>query len=145
MRSAFIIGITTVVFVGLILAWAFAPSDRTLTASATEITDKPTIEKHVELSHIGIETSENYVGHHIRIIHGTIKNISDKPLRMVEVKMVFKDYDGKSIQENVEKAHELTQKPLAPGMQRRFEVNFENLPKTWDYHVPTIEITKIAN
>jgi len=144
-RSVVIIGITTIVFVGLILAWAFAPNDRNLSASVTEVTDKTVIDKQVELSRIGIETSENYVGHHIRIIHGTIKNLSDKPIRMVEVKLVFKDFDGKSIQENVEKAHEVTQKPLAPGMQRRFEINFENLPKTWNYHVPAIEITRIAS
>src|SRR4051812_25441496 len=111
-RSAVIIAITTIVFVGVILLWAFAPGDRTVSANLSETTDKAAIEKQVELSRVGIETSENYVGHHIRIIHGTLKNVSAKPLRLVEVKMIFQDYDGKPIQETVEKAHEVTQKPL---------------------------------
>ena len=143
-RRTVIIGVTTVVFVGLILSWALFTKDGTLSASLIQITDKNEIGKHVEVSNVGILTGENYVGHKIRVITGNIKNISDKPLRQVDMKMVFLDYDGKAIQESVEHGHEITQKPLAPGSQRRFEVNFENLPRSWNYHIPNIEVVKIA-
>jgi hypothetical protein len=143
-RSVIIIGTTTTVFVGLILIWAFVQRLQAPSSVLSEITDKATIEKQLELSHVGIETSENYVGNHIRIIHGTIKNLADKPLRMVEVKMVFHDFDGKSVQETVQKTFNPTQKPLNPGTSYRFQVNFENLPKSWNYHVPDIEIVRVA-
>src|SRR5947199_2740637 len=143
-RAPLIIGITAVTFVGVILLWAFSSNDRTLSASLTAVTDKSVIAKSVQVAHISIATGENFVGHRIRVISGAITNTSDKPLRLVEMKMVFTDYDGKPIQESVQKGFEGIQKPLAPGMQHRFEVNFENLPKNWNYHVPNVEVVKLA-
>jgi hypothetical protein len=143
-RSVIIIGTTTTVFVGLILIWAFAQKLQSPSAILNEVTDKAVIEKQLELSHVGIETSENYFGNHIRIIHGTIRNLADKPLRLVEMKMVFHDFDGKSVQETVHRAFNPTQKPLTPGTTYRFQVNFENLPKTWNYHIPDIEVVRVA-
>jgi len=143
-RRHLIIGVTTVLFVGLILGWALSNREGALSSSLVQVTDKSEIGKHVEVSNVGILTGENYVGHKIRVITGNIKNISDKPLRQVDMKMVFMDYDGKPIQESVEHGHEVSQKPLAPGSQRRFEVNFENLPRGWNYHIPNIEVVKIS-
>jgi hypothetical protein len=143
-RRTLIIGVTAVLFVGLILGWALLTKDGSLSTSLVQITDKNEIGQHVEVSNVGILTGENYVGHKIRVITGNIKNISDKPLRQVDMKMVFMDYDGKPIQESVEHGHDVTQKPLPPGSQRRFEVNFENLPRGWNYHIPNIEVVKIA-
>jgi hypothetical protein len=34
--------------------------------------------------------------------------------------------------------------PLNPGGQFRFEVNFENLPRTWNYHVPITKIVRVG-
>ncbi len=143
-RTAVIIGVTISVFVGLLLVWAFASGDRSTAANLIEITDKTTLDSHVQISRVGIATGENYVGHRIRVIQATITNTLDKPLRLVEVNMVFTDYDGKPIQQSVQKVFEATQRPLAPGSQYRFEVNFENLPRTWNYHVPNIEVVKVA-
>ena len=143
-RSALIIGVTIVGFVGLILYWASSSGPPALPANLTEVTAKNEIDSRIELSHLSIATGENYFGHKVRVISGYLKNVSDKPVRLVEMKMVFTDYDGKPIQESVEHGHELKQKPLEPGAQHRFEVNFENLPRTWNYHVPNVEIVKIV-
>jgi len=143
-RRTFIIGVATVIAVGLIVSWTVLTEDRTRSASVTEITDKSEILKQVELVNVGILTGENYVGHKIRVITGYIKNNSDKPLRLVDMEMSFLDYDGKAVQQSVERGHDLMQKPIAPGGQHRFEVNFENLPRTWNYRKPNVEVVKIG-
>lgn len=142
-RTAVIIGLTVVVVVGLVLTWAFS-GGRTVSADLTEITDPAVIKSHLEISRVGIATGENFFGHKIRAIGGTLTNNSDKPVRLVESKVTFFDYNGKSIQESVEKVYGIAQKPLVPGTGYRFEINFENLPNTWNHRVPTFEIVKIA-
>jgi hypothetical protein len=142
-RTAVIIGLTVVVVVSLVLTWAFS-GGRTVSADLTEITDPAIIKSHLEISRVGIATGENFFGHKIRAISGTLRNNSDKAMRLVESKVTFFDYNGKSIQESVEKVYGVAQKPLVPGTDYRFEINFENLPNTWNHRVPTFEIVKIA-
>jgi hypothetical protein len=142
-RTAVIIGLTVVVVVGLVLTWAFS-GGRTVSADLKEITDPAVIKSHLEISRVGIATGENFFGHKIRAISGTLTNNSDKPVRFVESKVTFFDYNGKSVQETVEKVYGTAQKPLVPGNAYRFEINFENLPNTWNHRVPTFEIVKIA-
>jgi hypothetical protein len=142
-RTVGIIASTIVVFVSVIFLWAFS-GERTASANLTEITDQSALRSTVQVSRVGIATGENYFGHKVRQISGTLKNLSDKPVRMVELKMVFMDYEGKSVQENVEKGYEVTQKPLQPGADYRFEINFENLPKTWNHRIPQIQVVKVA-
>jgi len=145
-RSAIIIGASIVVVVGFVAAWILVPSaeDRVAAAPLTEITDASSIQNDVQLSHLSIATSENYVGHKIRVIEFALKNLSDKPIRMIEVKMVFTDFDRKPVQEYSQKVLETHQKPLAPGDESRFEVRLENLQRTWNYRVPDTEVSKIG-
>ena len=142
-RAGAIIGTTVAIFVGLILLWVFT-GDQTHSDSLTEITDPSTIQNQVSVSRIGIATGENYIGHKIRVIGGNITNNSERPLRLVDLKLVFLDYEGKPLQEHVERAIDVPQKPVVPGGTYRFEINFENLPRTWNYRIPTVEIIKVG-
>jgi len=145
-RSAIIIGTTIVVLVGLVLLWALLPSaqDRVSGPPLTEITDTSRIQDHIQISHLSIATSENFVGHKIRVIEFILKNVADNPVRMAVVKMVFTDFDGKPVQEYSQRVLDPDQKPLAPGEDSRFEVRLENLPRTWNYRIPITEVTKIG-
>jgi hypothetical protein len=145
-RSAAIIAASVAVVVGLALAWSFAPSARDESAAAplVEITDTADIQNHVQLSRLGIATSENFVGHRIRVIEATMKNVSGKPVRMAEVKMVFTDYDGNPVEEYSQRVLDVDRRALAPAEEFRFEVRLENLPRTWNYRVPVTEVTKIG-
>ena len=145
-RTVLIIVAAIVVTTGLVLVWAWSPSaqNRAALIPLTEITDTAEIQNNAQLSHLGIATSENFAGQKIRVIGATLKNISAKPIRMIEVKMVFTDYDGKPVQEYTQKVLGPSRKPLAPGSQYRFEVRLENLPRTWNYRVPVTGVTKIG-
>jgi hypothetical protein len=144
-RSVVIIGAAIVVVVGLIAVWAVAPGkDPDTAAPLNEITDLAAIQQSVEIARLGIATSENYVGHKIRVIGSTVKNVSDKPIRMLEVKMVFTDYNGNSVHEYSEQVLKPVQKPLDPGQDYRFEMRVENLPRNWNYRVPVTQITRLG-
>jgi hypothetical protein len=145
-RTAVIIIIAIAVILGMITAWTLAPAGRRPEARAPleEVLDVAAIQGSAEISRVGIATSENYVGHRIRLVGATVKNVSGRPIRMLEVKMVFTDYDGNSVHEYTDKVLEQTQKPIPPGSDYRFEMRFENLPRNWNYRVPVTQITKIG-
>lgn len=145
-RPAIIIAASIAVVLALVLAWMLAPSaeDEAAAAPITEVVDTATIQDHLQLSHLSIATSENFARQKIRVISAMLKNLSDKPIRTIEVKMVFTDYDGKPVFEYTDRVLERTQKPLAQGREFRFEVRLENLPRTWNYRVPITEVSKIG-
>jgi hypothetical protein len=143
-RSAIIIGISIALAVSLILAWALAPSANDI-PPLTEVTDKGAIQNLVQLSRVSIATSENYVGHRLRLVSAQLKNISpDKPLRQIDVKMTFTDTAGNPIHEYTGVAFEPRRRPLEPGTEFRFDFSFENLPRNWNYRIPIAEVTKVA-
>src|SRR3954470_9320538 len=137
-RSILIIGGALFIAVAVFVGWNLGPGRNPNQPSALiEITDPATIRNTVELTHLSIMTSDTFAGNiRIRNIIGRLKNISPTPIRRIDLKFTFTDYDGKTIQESTHTAFSPRKQPLEPGTQFRFEINFENLPKTWNYHVP---------
>ena len=139
------IGIAVVATVGLLFVWGIAPGKTvSLPAGLTEVTDPSELQKMVEVSHLGILTSTNYLGHKVYIVRATLKNVSDRPVRLIDVKMTFLDYGKKVIQEESRTAFGLKQRPLEPGTEYRAEIAFENPPHNWNYHVPDTKVVKAA-
>ena len=145
-RSAILIGGAIVVLVGIFLLWVFIPSaqDQSANTPLTEVADTAAVQNSLQLTHLSIATSENFARQRIYVISGYLKNVSDKPLRMVELKMDFTDFDGKTILDYRPKVLDRNQKPLPPGVEFRFEVRQENLPHGRNYRVPITEISKIG-
>ena len=144
-RSSIVLA-SILLVVGLVVGWAFVTSGQQETSNAplTEISDRAAIQNSIQLSHLSIATSENFARQKIYVISSYLKNVSDKPLRMAEVKMTFTDFDGKPIHEYTQKVLEKNEKPLPPGVELRFEVRQENLPRGWNYRVPVTEIIKLG-
>lgn len=139
------IGLALVATVAVVLAWSLAPrAAPDLPPGLTEVTDAPELERSIELSDLGILTSTNYLGHRIYTVRATLKNLSNSPIRLVDVKMTFRDGTKRVIQEEVHPAFEPKQRPLEPDTEYRFEVPFENPPREWNYHVPDTEVVRIG-
>ena len=145
-RTTGIIIASILLIVGLAGGWAFISSGQRERASApiTEISDTATIQSSVQLSHLSIATSENFARQRIYVISAYLKNVATRPLRTAEVKMSFTDFDGKAIHEYSQKILDTNDKPVPPGIEFRFEVRQENLPRGWNYRVPVTEITKVG-
>jgi hypothetical protein len=134
-----------VVAAGVLVAWSLTPRVAPeIPTKLTEVTDNAELKKFIEMSHLGILTSTNYIGHRIYTVHATLKNISPSPIRLVDVKMTFRDVHKRGIHEETHPAFETRQSALEPGTEYRFEIPFENPPKTWDYHVPDTEVVRVG-
>ena len=148
-RTQLIIGASIVVALGLVGLWAISSAPTEATESfpsqpLAHIDEPDEIRSQVELSRLGILTSENFVGHKIRVIEGSVTNKSaDRTFHSVALKLTFTDYDGVSIQESEEEAL-ATGGPLVPGARRRFSYRFENLPNNWNFRVPIGEIVRLG-
>jgi archaellin len=145
-RSTIIITAAAVLIAGLAAGWVLLSPGRNEASAApvVETTDTAAIQNSVELLHLSIATAENFAKQKIYVISAYVKNVSGKPLRTAEVKMVFTDFDGKPIREYSQKVLERNQRPLPPGEQFRFEVRQENMPRGWNYHVPVTEVVKVG-
>ena len=148
-RTQVIIGASIVVALGLVGLWAMSsvPTEATESSGAqplAHIDDPDEIRAQVELSRLAILTSQNFVGHKIRVIEGSVTNKSaDRTFHSVALKLTFTDYDDGSIQESEEEVL-ATRGPLAPGERQRFSYRFENLPNNWNFRVPIGEIVRLG-
>ena len=148
-QTQVIIGASIVVALGLVGLWAMSSVPTEATGSSgsqplAQIDDPDEISAQVELSRLAILTSQNFVGHKIRVIEGSVTNKSaDRTFRSVALKLTFTDYDRGSIQESEEEVL-ATRGPLAPGERRRFSYRFENLPNNWNFRVPIGEIVRLG-
>jgi len=139
------IGVVLIAAVALLALWGIGPSAApTVPPGLTEVSDPSELEKIVELSRLGILTSTNYLNQKVYIVRATLKNISAKPVRLIDVRMTWVDYEKKTIKEEVRTAFEPKQRPLEPGTEYRVELAFENPPKAWNYRVPDTKVVKIA-
>ena len=139
------IGLGVVFIAGIIgVLWLSSGGTPVAPPGITEIEQPADIEAAVKLDQVGILTSTNFLGHKIYVVRGTLKNISAMALRSIDVKMSFVDHSGKPIHEEVHTAFDLKQRPLEPGTDYQFEINFENLPKTWNYRVPKVTVVKAS-
>ena len=139
MRTPIIIGATVIVGLSLLGLWALTlrpPVSSDAITSLRWIDSPGEIAANVELSRLAILTSENYVGHRIRVIEGAVINNSrGRTFKSVQIRLTFNNYDGASIQESEEEVLNKG-RPLAPGERGRFSFRFENLPSDWNYRVP---------
>ena len=145
-RSAIIIAATIAVIVGLALIFGvgYLGRDEAASEPLTEVTDAATIQNQVQLSHLGIATSENYAGQRIRVISANLKNTSDIPIRMIDVKMVFTDYDGKPVHEYAERVLRQASDRSHPAKSSDSNSGRRTCLAPGIIRVPITEVTKIG-
>jgi len=139
------LGLAVVIVLGIVAFLALTPGDDApVPPGVTIVKDRGDVDQSVQLTHLGILTSTNYLGHRIYTVTATLKNISDKPIRLIDVKLTFLDYGKKVIHEEGRTAFDLKHTPLAPGAEYRMEISFENPPSNWNYHVPDTQIILVG-
>src|SRR5690349_242019 len=137
------LGVAVVIALGLLAVWGVGPNTApAVPAGLTGVSDPMELENTEERNHRGILTSTNYLNQKVYIVRATLKNVSSKSLRLIDVKMTFLDYEKKTIKEEVRTAFDPKQRPLEPGTEYRAELAFENPPKSWNYHVPVTQVVK---
>jgi hypothetical protein len=139
------IGLAVVAVIGVVLAFSLAPrATPHVPPGLTEVTDPAELSKLMELTHLNILTSTNYLGHRIYTVRATLRNLSNSPIRLVDVNLTWRDTPKQIIKQETHPAFEAKQAPLEPGTEYTFDIPFENPPRTWNYHVPDTEIVRIG-
>jgi hypothetical protein len=139
------VGLAIVAAAGLLVVWGVGPSATpSLPAGLTEVAEPTELAQTIERTRLEIFTSTNFLNQKIYSVRATFKNVSSKPIRLIDVNMVFVDYEKNVIKEEVRTAFDPKQRPLEPGTEYRAELAFENPPKNWNYRVPDTKVVKVA-
>jgi hypothetical protein len=139
------IGAAVVIVLGISAVMVLTPGEERTPPGLTEVRDPLELGEFLEMSHLGILTSTNFLGHRVYTVRAILRNTSDKTVRLVDVRLTFLDYDKKVVHEEIRSALETSQPPIPPGTEYQFEVAFENPPRTWNYHVPDTQVVRIAH
>ena len=99
-----------------------------------------------------MESHESYLQQSVVELTGNVLNTGDRSVKSVEVDWIFYEPgtlmpDGKLYQEKIwhERTFIVTGKAggLEPGKARPFQVNFDNVPETWNQAMPQVVIAGI--
>lgn len=142
-RSTLIVASTVLGAILLIGLWSWTSQpDAPDTSPLVLVEDPDAFPSYAALGSVGILTSENYIGHRIRSVEGSLENVGDWPLRSVRLSLSFADANGESVMDFEGEALDVP--PLPPGEARRYVFRFENLPSEWNYRVPEVRVVRVG-
>ena len=110
----------------------------------------------LKLSDFKMSAAENFVGHTVTYVDGSITNSSDKAVTRVEVEVVLEDELGQVAQREewplqvmktsgpYPEAVDMSASPLAPGQTQAFRLTFDNISAQWNRQYPDMRITDVA-
>ena len=111
----------------------------------------------LKLSDFKMSAAENFVGHTVSYIDGSITNSGDKTVTHAVVEVVFKDEMGQLAQREPEmplqvvRTHgaylepvDLSVSPLAPGQTQPFRLTFDSISAQWNRNYPEIRVTDVV-
>jgi hypothetical protein len=149
--SRLIIGIAVVVVIAGALAAAFLLRQPPKTAKTTS----PYI-ANLKLSNFKMSAAENFIGHTVSYVDGTITNMADKTVTHVMVEVVFQDSMGQVAQREevplqvirsngaYPEPVDLSVSPLAPGQAEPFRLTFDSISAQWNRQYPQIRVTDVS-
>jgi hypothetical protein len=111
---------------------------------------------NLKFSDFKMSAEENFVGHTVSYIDGTITNAGDKTVTHVVVEVTFKDELGQVVQKEevalrVVRSNgaytepvDLSVAPLAPGKAEPFRLTFDSISAQWSHQYPEIRVTDVT-
>ncbi len=145
------IAIAVAVVMVIAVVFAFLLRDQPKTASGP-----PPYAANLKLSDFKMSAAENFVGHTVSYIDGTVVNAGDKIVTRVMVQVTFKDDLGQLAQREevpmqalktdgpYPEAVDFGISPLGPGQSKTFRLTFESISAQWNRQYPEIQITNVA-
>lgn len=149
--SRLIIGIAVAVVIGGALAAAFLMQQPPKVAKPAS----PYIAS-LKFSDFKMSAAENFVGHTVSYIDGTITNTGDKIVTHVVVEVTFQDSMGQLAQQEevplqVVRTNgaylepvDVSVSPLATGQAQPFRLTFDSISAQWNRNYPEIRVTDVT-
>ena len=149
--SRLIIAIAMVVVIGGALAAAFLLRQPEKVAKPAS----PYIAS-LKLSDFKMSAAENFIGHTVSYVDGSITNSGDKTVTHVMVEVVFQDSMGQMAQREEMPLQvirtngaylepvDLSVSPLGPGQTQTFRLTFDSISAQWNHAYPEMRVTDVT-
>lgn len=113
---------------------------------AEEIALTPEAEQYAQklnLANIEMKASLNYFSQKVVELDGTIENTGDRPVDLVEIYCLFRDYSGFEVMRSRVAIVDHRMGGLQPGETKEFRLPFDEVPENWNQARPEIFIAGI--
>jgi len=119
-------------------------------------TAPPAYAANLKFSDLRTSAAENFVGHTISYLDGTVTNAGDKTVAHAIVEVTFRDDMGQVAQREELPLHilltggpyddavDLSYSPLAPRQSTPFRLTFESISAQWNHAYPDLRITEVT-
>ena len=110
----------------------------------------------LKFSDFKMSAAENFIGHTVSYIDGTITNTGDKTVTRVMVEVNFPDSRGQLAQREdlplrvirtngaYNEPVDLNVAPLGPGQSAPYRLTFDSISQQWSHQYPQIQITDVT-
>ncbi len=111
----------------------------------------------LKLSDFKMSAAENFIGHTVSYIDGTVTNSGNKTVTHVVVEVTFKDELGQVAQQDPDlplqvirtngaypEPVDLSASPLGPGQTQPFRLTFDSISAQWNRQYPEIRVTDVT-
>jgi hypothetical protein len=149
--SRLIIGVAVLLVIGVMVGLAFLLKEPPKAVKPAD----PYI-ANLKLSDFKMSAEENFAGHTVSYVDGTITNAGDKIVTHVVVEVTFKDEMSQVVQKEevplrVVRSNgvytepvDLNVAPLAPGKSAPFRLTFDSISAQWSHQYPDIRVTDVT-
>ena len=110
----------------------------------------------LRLSDFKMSAAENFIGHTVSYVDGTITNAGDKTVTHAVVEVVFQDSMGQMAQREEMPLQvirtngaylepvDLSVSPLGPGQAQPFRLTFDSISAQWNRNYPEMRVTDVS-
>jgi hypothetical protein len=116
----------------------------------------PVYAANLKFSDFKMSAAENFVGHTVSYVDGTVTNSGDKTVAHVLVEVTFKDEIGQLAQREevalqvlktggaYDQAVDVSVSPLGPGQSEPFRLTFDSISAQWNRAYPEIRVRDLT-
>lgn len=97
----------------------------------------------LDLSGVEMAASDTFLEQTLVEITGSIKNLGDKTVTLVEINCVFREINGIEVAREPRVVIGPRTGPLAPQEEKSFRLAFDNLPPDWNQILPNLFVAQI--
>ncbi|MGA2267535.1 MAG: FxLYD domain-containing protein [Bryobacteraceae bacterium] len=99
--------------------------------------------RNLKLSGVEMKAHESYLKQSVVEITGSIENIGDRKLDLVELTCVFYDAYGQVVLRERVPIVSAKMGGVGPGENKQFRLPFDNIPESWNQMLPQLVIARI--
>lgn len=147
-RRTIVIAVVVVMVIAVVLALLLRNQPKSAAGP-------PAYAANLKLSDFKMSAAENFVGHTITYVDGTVQNTGKEAATHIVVRVDFKDDMGQIAQREVvpmqalktdgpyPEALDFSLSPLSPGQSTTFRLTFESISAQWNHQVPEIQFIEV--